>query len=539
MKQLSWFLLIFVMTALVITGCNKEDEPDPVPDTSAYDNADLSKGGIMYDKFWSTEAGYDQNNQYYATLSENGDFFRCKQCHGWDGLGTTGAYINRAPKTTRPNVNSLNLYQIAQSKTPQELFDAMKATNGRRDISYDLSAYNPETNADEGDKMPNFTQLLTDAQIWDVVKFMKDGIFDVSQLYDATTTGTYPAGSYTLSNIGKDGNAANGKAYYAANCAQCHGADGTNFELEGKTVGDFTRSKAYEVQHKVKYGQLGSTMVGEFDITLNQMKDLYKALADETAFPDEPTGNSPVSMGGIMYDKFWSTEAGYDQNHQYYTTLSENGDFFRCKQCHGWDGLGSAGAYINRAPKTTRPNVNSLNLYQTAQLKTEQELFDAMKATNGRRDISYDLSTYDPETNATEGDKMPNYNQLLTDEQIWNIVIFMKQGMFDVSELYDAVYTGSYPTGSYALSNIGKNGNADNGNTFYASNCAQCHGEDGTAIGLEGKTVGDFTRSKAYEVQHKVKYGQLGSSMVGEFQIEIDQMKDLYKALADESNFPD
>ncbi|PKP09923.1 MAG: hypothetical protein CVU09_09855 [Bacteroidetes bacterium HGW-Bacteroidetes-4] len=285
MKQIRWFLSVALITATFFTSCNNDEEPDP--NQIAFENASIANGGIMYDKFWSTESNFDQNNTNLATLNDKADFFRCKQCHGWDGLGSNGAYINRAPKTTRPNVSALNLYNLAQNKTSKELFDAMKATNGRRDISYDLSTYDPATNYTEGDKMPNFGQLLTDAQIWDIVKFMKEGMFDVTELYDATYTGEYPTGSFALSNIGKNGNEANGNNLYTEKCAACHGANGSDIDLGGSTAaGKFTRSKAYEVQHKVKYGQLGSSMKGEFNMTLSEIKDLYKALANETNFPN-------------------------------------------------------------------------------------------------------------------------------------------------------------------------------------------------------------------------------------------------------------
>jgi len=284
MSKLTLIFATLVFTSLFFTNCKEDDPIDPFK--AAYDSANHSIGGIMYDKFWATEAGFDQNNTNIATLKAYSDFFRCKQCHGWDGLGTAGSYNNRAPKTTRPNVSSINLYQIAQTKTYKELFDAMKLTAGRRDISYDLSTYDPTTNNVEGDKMPNYNQLLTDAQIWDIVKFMKESIFDVSGLYNATYTGSYPTGTATYTNVGLDGNEANGNTYYTANCESCHGTDGKTITLEGMSLGKFIRSKPYEVQHKVKYGQLGTAMVGEFDITLQQMKDLYKAAANTTKFPD-------------------------------------------------------------------------------------------------------------------------------------------------------------------------------------------------------------------------------------------------------------
>lgn len=282
------FLSAAFIIAAVFSGCDKTPE-DPIvvdPDKVAYDNASVEIGGKMYNEFWLSETGYDQSNPNIATLDASADFFRCKACHGWDGLGSKGSYINRGPKTTRPAVSDLGLYELAQTKTSKELFDAMKATNGRRDISYDLSTYDPATNNTEGNKMPNYNQLLTDAQIWDIVKFMKAGMFDVSKLYDATYTGTYPNGSFSFSNVGLDGDATKGNAYYAANCEVCHGADGTTIDLGGKTVGKFGRKKANEAQHKVKYGQLGSPMTGFPAITLSEMKDLYVALSDTTNFPD-------------------------------------------------------------------------------------------------------------------------------------------------------------------------------------------------------------------------------------------------------------
>ncbi|NOU48011.1 MAG: c-type cytochrome [Bacteroidales bacterium] len=275
--------LIFSMliVAAIFTGCKKDETTQ-----SPYETADAGKGGILYDNFFTVEAGWDTTSASTTTLKAKADFFRCKQCHAWDLLGTAGSYNNRGPKASRPNVNALNIYDLAHTKTAQELFDAMKKTEGRRAFSYDLGTYDPATNATEGDKMPDYSALLTDAQIWDLVKFMKEGAIDVSNLYDATYTGTYPTGSTTYANLGKDGNAAAGNTFFAANCAACHGTDGALILVEDMTVGKFTRKKPNEVHHKVKYGQLGSLMLGNFTMTEANMKDLYKALSDETNFPN-------------------------------------------------------------------------------------------------------------------------------------------------------------------------------------------------------------------------------------------------------------
>jgi hypothetical protein len=44
-------------------------------------------------------------------------------------------------------------------------------------------------------------------------------------------------------------------------------------------------SEASSARNKVKFGQLGTQMI-ELVTDLDELKDLYKAMADETAYPD-------------------------------------------------------------------------------------------------------------------------------------------------------------------------------------------------------------------------------------------------------------
>lgn len=284
-RSLGTFSVCFI--SLVIYSCAGDipvtgNEPPP------YDVASVSRGGIMFDRFWSTEAGFNQSDTNILLFNSKTEFFRCKLCLGWDNLGRFGSYIGRGPTTDRPNVAGMNQYSIVQNKSPQELFNLMNSTTNRRDITYDFVAYTPSDPNDSAHKMPNYGEIFTTAQMWDLVKFLKEGAFDISQLYDASYSGIYPGGSASYFIIGKDGNSTSGANYYSANCSSCHGIDGTAILVEGMTVGKFTRTKPYEVQHKVKYGQLGSSMTGAFGITLSQVKDLYKAISDTVAFPNQP-----------------------------------------------------------------------------------------------------------------------------------------------------------------------------------------------------------------------------------------------------------
>ena len=284
LKALSVGLVVYLAFA---TGCSHDN---PIPKTP-YEKATAINGGIMYDKFWASEAGLNLSNENIDLFNDNANFFRCKQCHAWDGLGNAGSYIGRGPSMTRPNVSSINLYELTQTKSEEELFEALKKTTGRRDIGYDLSQYDPATNKEEGDKMPILTQIIGDRELWDLVKFMKEGMYDVSMLYNGTYTGAYPTGTASFNNIGVAGNAQNGNIYYAANCAGCHGDDGTIISLGDLAIGGFARSKPYELQHKARYGQLGTSMTAT-EITvatrIDVMRDLYKALRDSIKFPTYP-----------------------------------------------------------------------------------------------------------------------------------------------------------------------------------------------------------------------------------------------------------
>lgn len=239
-------------------------------DSAAYDAADGLIGGRLYDNFMGQLSITD------TSMTNHSNFFRCKQCHGWDLRGSLGAYINRAPNASRPEVAPNDLYVFAQAHNIRELFDAVKHSGGRYKSTYtSLSA-----------SMPDYGLILTDGEIWQITKFLKNEAFNTFNLYNINTTGSYPTGTKTFSNIGKDGDASNGNTLFASNCASCHGADGTLIAIEGDAyIGDYMRNKAYETQHKMRSGQ-PNTEMGPFpNIFESDVKDMLKAGQDPVAFP--------------------------------------------------------------------------------------------------------------------------------------------------------------------------------------------------------------------------------------------------------------
>jgi hypothetical protein len=268
--------------------CKNKDDNTP------FQNANGKRGGILYDTFWAIEGGFNQKDTAkLKKIRAFPEFFRCNQCHGWDLDANKGAYIDRVPTKTRPNVSAKNLKELIKNNTPEQLFYLIKKgenSGSRRPFTDDLTAYDPITNRVVGDRMPNYAEILTDAQIWDIVKFFKVEAIDVAELYNQSTEGVYPSGKITFSDLGKGGVIARGKnLFISKGCSgqNCHGAKGTNILVDNRTytLGGFFNAKPYEAQHKIKFGQLGSPMRG-INVTLDDLKDIFKAVSsDSIAFP--------------------------------------------------------------------------------------------------------------------------------------------------------------------------------------------------------------------------------------------------------------
>lgn len=281
---------IFVGLAIVflLASCSEKSTTNPGTDTSAadqaaYDAANGINGAQMYDH----PLNYIEADQTKYP-NENTNFFRCKSCHGWDLLGQKGVLINKQSSATYPVAVDLNLYEWAHSHSIREVFDAVKNSGGR--------VYSDALDS----KMADYGKILSDANIWDIVKFLKETAHDVSEFYDMSTTGTYPNGTKTFSNISKGGDAAAGLVTYKAKCQVCHGADGTQIDIycKGLFLGEMFRNDPHEIQHKAIWGMpidrehidAGCEFAGSMpsiSITDQDIRNMMAMGQDETAFPGE------------------------------------------------------------------------------------------------------------------------------------------------------------------------------------------------------------------------------------------------------------
>jgi len=261
-------------------------------DKAAYDAADGMVGGKLYDYFVNELRDENAPNVVTDTdILSKPNFYRCKSCHGWDLLGRWGGLARQAITASYPEVAYNDLYEYAHLHNIKQVFNAVKNSTAS-------AMYVPE--------MPDYGEILTDAQIWNLVKFLKKEAMNVDNFFDLYIAKPYPqpaadetATVYT--DIGKNGDATAGDAYIASHCSACHGSDGTNINIycKGDYLGNAFRDDAFEVQHKVKFGMPtdydheSSSCTGHNSmkmppvsgITEADIRDVLKAGQNESAYP--------------------------------------------------------------------------------------------------------------------------------------------------------------------------------------------------------------------------------------------------------------
>ena len=178
----------------------------------------------------------------------------------------------------------MNLRSTIAASTYQEIYDLV-AHEGGRTIDASDNAH------------PGFFEVLSEAQIRNIVKFLREEAVSPVDLYDIEVTGPQMYVDYTqvppmvvaptitYSNIGAKGTASTGQTIYSEKCATCHGADGTGLDIEGRSLGQFVREKPNEAWFKAKFGEAGTGVSPGLVTALQDLQDLYAALVVVADFP--------------------------------------------------------------------------------------------------------------------------------------------------------------------------------------------------------------------------------------------------------------
>jgi len=303
-------MLAIIGVIALIASCAKDGEQGPAgangtdhtavsaADKTAFDGANGFTGGLLYDHLMNQLLIND------TALTKHANFYRCKSCHGWDLLGRNGVLAQQAITSSYPEVAVNNLYAWSHMHNVREVFDAVKNTGGNY-VGYLRVAAGSSTNSSAA-AMPDYGQILTDAQIWDIVKFLKKDAMDVSHFYDFAVVKPYPQPTKDESavefyNIGKLGDPVRGANLITTKCGGCHGNDGSDINIycQGDWLGNTFRDDPFEVQHKVKFGmpvdrdhlttscagQNNSAMPAITNITEQDIRDILTAGQDTVAYP--------------------------------------------------------------------------------------------------------------------------------------------------------------------------------------------------------------------------------------------------------------
>lgn len=455
--------------------------------TNGINSVNPWEGGALYDKWWAAIQNGTapvSNHPLWITQNSNtrsgADTWRCKECHGWDYKGRDGAYGAGSHFTGFPGITA------AINKTPVEVFCSISEGEGI-------------------DSRHQFNAELSDLEILKLTSFITttgdNGLTDSNTFINPTTKQA-------------QGNATAGQSVYntTARCASsgCHGVDGLINAGTGNTLGQLSSDNPWEVLHKIRYGHPGSIMPAYINDGLNNQlspTQISDVLTYTQTLPKLPTSACVTNNqtwvdtnyttvtawdGGKLYDKWWVTLNGAapTTDHPLWATRPSNNntrtgaDTWRCKECHGWDYKGAAGAYGSGSHYTGFIGITG------AVGKSPAEVFCAIKEGDG--------------LNALHSFNASNTGNTLQDINILAMAKFILEtgdnGLANMDEFINR-------TSKVAL------GDATLGQSSYEvkADCDQCHGLDGTQ-NMGTTTLGALSSGNPWEVLHKIRYGHPGSN---------------------------
>ncbi len=425
--------------------------------------ADAANGGAMYDKFWAvdgvTAAQPTTDHALYPSFGakSGADTWRCKECHGWDYIGRDGRYKSGSHYT-----GIRGLYPPTES-----LWTAFIAIGEGHGYS---------------------AAGLTDGEIWDLVKFYREGMLDISTILadDGGFLGSASAGA-GLYDDGMPGFNSTGTTTNSA-CMTCHGPDGTA-DNPGAGAGfvEFpgllSNDNPQEFQHKVRFGHPGTAMPASAEIN-GSLQDVADVSAYSQTLSPVLWSDVDVARGGQLYDKWWVVNGATEPTttHNMYPEFGAKSlsTTWRCKECHGWDYIGADGRYSSGSHYT-----GIAGLFPP--MLTKWQAFEEIKDGHGMGAAG------------------------LADADVWDLVGFYGAGQADYSFILK-------PDGTF-------NGNAATGATLFNSGigggtaCATCHDADGLADNPGGGAgftdfPGMLSWDNPQEYVHKSRFGHPGTAMV-------------------------
>ncbi len=435
------------------------------------------RGGLLYDKWWAVNGAATPTGDhllYPAIGQKTGNTtYRCKECHGWDYIGDLGRYESGSHFTGIMGVST-----AAATWNDQEMFDIIKnpdgdGTGGTTVNGHNFAAYG-----------------LSDFDILDLVEFLKTEVVDTSPYINrAGVPGAY---SYTF-----NGEVGNGFGLYSggsnanAACYACHGADGRTLDFGGGVfVGTLANDNPQEVLHKIRFGQPTTAMTSFVKLGLSP-QDAADVGAYAETLPTAAAVGGDVVRGGLLYDKWWAVNGAPAPTVDspiwalQSTNTRSGSTTYRCKECHGWDYKGAAGAYGSGSHFT-----GFTGILNTAMTQAELVTF----LTTG---------TY-PDASVVPDHVIAD----LTATDIDDLAAFM------ATELVDTDLYIDFATKAFINPDLGNGFGYYSGQLDGGTACYLCHGADGRTLDFGGGTfIGTVANGNPWEALHKTRFGQPGTGM--------------------------
>lgn len=452
-----------LLTAVFILGACAVSEPQITVETVAAPSVQANPteapltgskevGGRLYDRWW-TELGMEAPQEDHPLWSQQSTntrsgaaTWRCKECHGWDYLGAEGAYGSGSHYTGFPGV-----------------FGARG-----ENAAYILAWLDGTENPDH-----DFSALGSD-HLEDLLTFIKEGLVFMEPIINEDTR----------SAVG--GSVNDGASLFTETCTACHGEDGRQLNfgtpVEPEYIGTVAADNPWEFIHKIRMGQPGTEMPTALGLEWS-MRNVLDVLAFAQTLPTEPPQVGSIARGGRLYDNWWE-ETGLDapmgENplwSQQSTNTRTGSTTWRCKECHGWDYLGSEGINKSGSHQTGFPGI-----------------YDARSKSQGALIVQI----------SGQANEEHNFS-VIGEDSIADLVAFIREGLVDMRTLID--YESGEPL----------DGDPLHGQELYRSSCAICHGVEGRSLNFgdeqEPEYVGTIALNNPWEFVHKVRSGQPGSAM--------------------------
>ena len=286
-------------------------------------------GALAWDNMSKLNAG---GTGLLPVAEPNGDYLRCKACHGWDQLGTDGGYARRSRKDTRPNAGYQDPNTVTRNISNDPTFGAasgvavteamvLHAGTGRSwaegSAIFDGTApWGPGTQ--KGNEHPdlsqggvNGTEVPSAEQVACLTEFLNypeariNAVYAVIDPNPATVPDWCTSAQCTDYAPVPTADAARGDTWYhdtaGGNCVTCHGEpeDAVGPIATGPAGGllVFLRQdgKYSEFRHKVQWGESGDDLMSRANMNAPTAAQVADVVAYLQARIDAQVNGVPIA----------------------------------------------------------------------------------------------------------------------------------------------------------------------------------------------------------------------------------------------------